>query len=138
MGIVLFYLLRLEPFTSLHRHLQGGKFDHADRLFHSIASVYQNCLTNTSDVKELIPEFYYLPEFLHNSNGYFLGIKQDSEPIGDVILPTWAKGSAEIFVQKNREALESEYVSEHLHEWIDLIFGYKQRGRPAVEVSDIL
>jgi hypothetical protein len=42
-------------------------------------------------VKELIPEFYYLPEFLHNSNGYFLGIKQDSEPIGDVILPTWAK-----------------------------------------------
>ncbi|WZY72487.1 hypothetical protein YC2023_004727 [Brassica napus] len=137
MGSVLYYLLRLEPFTSLHRSLQGGKFDHADRLFQSIEGTYRNCLSNTSDVKELIPEFFYMPEFLVNSNSYHLGVKQDGEPLGDICLPPWAKGSPEMFIARNREALESEYVSSHLHEWIDLIFGHKQRGKPAVEAANI-
>ncbi|BBM99563.1 hypothetical protein MPTK1_1g22060 [Marchantia polymorpha subsp. ruderalis] len=136
MGIVLFYLLRLEPFSTLHRHLQGGKFDHADRLFHSISGAYANCLTNTSDVKELVPEFFYMPEFLANTNQYFIGVKQDGEELGDVILPPWAK-DAEEFVRKHREALESEYVSDHLNEWIDLIFGYKQRGKSALEAANV-
>lgn len=137
MGIVLYYLIRLEPFTALHRNLQGGKFDHADRLFQSIEGTYRNCLSNTSDVKELIPEFFYMPEFLVNSNSYHLGVKQDGEPISDVILPPWAKGSPEEFIHRNREALESEYVSSNLHQWIDLVFGYKQRGKPAVEAANI-
>nr|XP_029116201.1 BEACH domain-containing protein B isoform X4 [Elaeis guineensis] len=137
MGIVLYYLLRLEPFTTLHRSLQGGKFDHADRLFQSIEATYRNCLSNTSDVKELIPEFFYMPDFLINSNSYHLGVKQDGEPLGDVALPPWAKGSPEEFIHRNREALESEYVSSNLHHWIDLVFGYKQRGKPAVEAANI-
>ena len=49
--------------------------------------------------------------------------------VHDVILPPWARGDAFEFVRLNREALESDIVSEHLHEWIDLIFGYKQSGR---------
>ncbi|KAI3726569.1 hypothetical protein L1987_66367 [Smallanthus sonchifolius] len=137
MGIVLYYLLRLEPFTGLHRTLQGGKFDHADRLFQSIESTYKNCLSNTSDVKELVPEFFYMPEFLVNSNSYHFGVKQDGEPLDDVGLPPWAKGSPEEFININREALESEYVSSNLHQWIDLVFGYKQRGKPAVEAANI-
>jgi hypothetical protein len=63
-GTVVFYLLRLEPFTSYATALQGGRLDHADRLFHSVPETWNNCLTNPSDLKELTPEFYYLPEFL--------------------------------------------------------------------------
>eukprot|EP00271_Cylindrocystis_brebissonii_P011984 TRINITY_DN3000_c2_g1_i1.p1 TRINITY_DN3000_c2_g1~~TRINITY_DN3000_c2_g1_i1.p1 ORF type:complete len:2905 (-),score=592.76 TRINITY_DN3000_c2_g1_i1:326-8950(-) len=136
-GIVLFYLIRLEPFSSLNRTLQGGKFDHADRMFHSVESTWSNCLTNTSDVKELIPEFYYHPEFLTNSNDYYLGAKQDGQLLGDVVLPKWAKGSQEEFVRKCREALECEYVCDHLHEWIDLIFGVKQSGPAAEEAGNL-
>lgn len=45
---VLFYLLRLESFTKMGRALQGGRFDHGDRLFHSVAATWQNCLDNTA------------------------------------------------------------------------------------------
>lgn len=54
---VLFYLIRLEPFTSLHIDLQNGRFDHADRLFHSIQNIWKSCYESTGDVKELSNNF---------------------------------------------------------------------------------
>ena len=48
--------------------------------------------------------------------------------VHDVLLPPWADSPAD-FVQKNRAALESDYVSQHLHLWIDLVFGCRSRGK---------
>ena len=42
-----------------------------------------------------------------------------------------------MFVEKMREALESEYVSLNLHKWIDLIFGSKQKGRAAQDADNL-
>ena len=132
---VVFFLLRLEPFTRHAWDLQDGRFDHADRLFHSVAEAWRNCQESTSDVKELTPEFYYLPDFLVNGNAYPLGARQDGTELGDVCLPPWARGSPDAFVRRMREALESEHVSLRLHDWVDLVFGQKQRGSLA-EAAD--
>ena len=177
-----------------------------------MAGAWQNCLVNSSDVKELIPEFFYLPDFLNIADGFRLGHRQvrshaqpdqrsvcsqlesvprvaalcllqpaldklhsmelscdvtcqalqgpcmavvmlrhgkpmlsakskhalqDGTALGDVELPPWAKGSPDEFVRLQREALESDHVSEHLHEWIDLIFGFKQRGKAAEAAANV-
>lgn len=121
------FMIRMEPFTSLHVWFQGGKFDHADRLFRSVADTYANASgPNSMDVKELIPEFYCNPDFLQNPNNISLGTTQQGIPLGPVELPPWAI-NAHDFVSKMRQALESEYVSANLHHWIDLIFGNKSQ-----------
>ncbi|XP_065351177.1 WD repeat and FYVE domain-containing protein 3 [Cloeon dipterum] len=136
--IVCSYLVRMEPFTQHFLRLQGGHFDLADRMFHSIKEAWTSASKhNMADVKELIPEFFYLPEFLQNSNNFDLGAKQNGVHLGDVILPPWAKDDPLEFIRVHRQALECEYVSAHLHEWIDLIFGCKQKGQGAVESVNV-
>jgi hypothetical protein len=50
---VLYYLIRLEPFTRSNLHLQGGKFDHADRLLSNLATAWKSASSQggLSDVK---------------------------------------------------------------------------------------
>ena len=62
--------------THAHTHTctQGGHFDLPDRLFHSVPDAWRSASeSNMADIKELIPEFFYLPEFLVNSNRFDLG-----------------------------------------------------------------
>ncbi|XP_060895664.1 WD repeat- and FYVE domain-containing protein 4 isoform X1 [Labrus mixtus] len=131
--IVASFLVRMEPFSHTFKTLQGG-FDIPERMFYSVKKEWESASRdNMSDVRELIPEFFYLPDFLLNSNHIQLGCMEDGTPLGDVELPPWAKGDPQEFIRVHREALESDYVSSHLHLWIDLIFGYRQQGPAAVE-----
>lgn len=78
---VLYYLARVEPFTTLSIQLQGGKFDHADRLFSDIPGTWNGVLEDMSDVKELVRvgfpkasnEFIYplLPHQLKTPSTFF-------------------------------------------------------------------
>nr|XP_048321218.1 BEACH domain-containing protein C2 [Ziziphus jujuba var. spinosa] len=135
-GTVLYYLVRVEPFTTLNIQLQGGKFDHADRMFSDIAGTWNGVLEDMSDVKELVPELFYLPEILTNENSIDFGTTQLGGKLDSVKLPSWAENPID-FIHKHRMALESEHVSAHLHEWIDLVFGYKQRGKEAILANNV-
>lgn len=54
--------------------VQGGSFDVADRMFHSVKNAWESASReNMSDVRELTPEFFYLPEFLTNCNAVEFG-----------------------------------------------------------------
>lgn len=54
----------------------------------------------------------------------------------DVKLPPWSD-NLEDFLSTMRLALESKYVSDHLHLWIDLIFGHKSRGALAEQSMNV-
>jgi len=62
--------------------LIDNNFDIPDRTFHALATTWRlTSCDSTTDVKELIPEFFYLPEFLLNFEGKFEYIAINIEKI---------------------------------------------------------
>jgi len=72
-GHIIGYLIRMEPYTTLHLELQNHRFDKSDRLFIGMDMAYSSVTSRKEDIRELIPEFFYLPEFLKNKNCYDFG-----------------------------------------------------------------
>ncbi|XP_051169183.1 lysosomal-trafficking regulator isoform X2 [Leptopilina boulardi] len=137
-GTVLHFLVRLPPYTSMFLSYQDDNFDIPDRTFHALATTWRlTSCDSTTDVKELIPEFFYLPEFLLNTEGFNFGVRQNGIRVTDVELPPWAKNDARLFILVHRAALESDIVRKDLPSWIDLVFGFKQTGKPAVDAINV-
>jgi len=112
-------------------------FGPTDRIFRSVESTWYATLNLEADFKELIPEFYFSDgDFMVNNDKLELGMTSEGENIDDVVLPNWAK-SIHDYMNKNRAALESDYVSANINQWIDLIFGYKNSGEEAVKADNI-
>jgi hypothetical protein len=72
-------------------------------MFHSIKDSWLSASRNNmADVKELVPEFFYLPDFLLNTNKFDLGKKQNGLALNDVILPPWSKNDCREFIRIHR------------------------------------
>ena len=134
------YLTRIFPYSLIAIEIQGEKFDDPDRLFTSMKKTFESATSLKDDVRELIPEFYTLPEMLININNLNLAQeKLNAEnkvaEINDVELPPWAMNFAYNFVIQLRKSLENENLK--INNWLDLIFGYKQRGLKAEESHNL-
>ena len=123
------YMTRIFPYTHIGIELQGDKFDDPNRLFTSIKSTFKSSTTQKADVRELIPEFFYLPEMYINLNDLDMGIKDDGKKVGDVDTP--CQNNPYEFTHLMRYILENDTISYNIQNWVDLIFGYKNKGKEA-------
>ena len=133
-SFVCYFLIRLRPFTEVHLEIQGAKFDTPLRMFNGVEQ-----LSNvTEKYQELIPPLFYLPELFIKTNSIFEGDNEkDKEPFNDYILPDWSKNDPRKFTLILKKILESKKISENLNSWIDLIFGYKQKGEKAIKALNV-
>ena len=129
------FLTRLFPFTHISIELQGHGFDNPDRLFLSVENSFFNSTSQKTDVRELIPEFFYLPEMFLNINKLNLGVLENGQEVNDVITP--CNNNPYDFIMIMRSVLESNKISFSIQNWIDLIFGSKVKGKEAELANNI-
>ena len=120
---VCYYLWTIEPIVSLHIDHQDNKIESKGRYFLTLSNSYSYY------TQELIPQFFSLPEIFNNVNNYY--------PYDDIEfkLPKWANQSFDL-TQKLRASLESNYTSENIHNWIDLVFGFKVQKEEYFNITD--
>ena len=140
------FLIRLFPYSFLCIELQGDGFDTPNRLFFSIEETFYNISYHKSDLRELIPEFYYFPEIFLNINKIDFHKRTNGIQVDDVEMPNYLNDNGRNsinnaikeenyeksknyncfrFVEKMRNLLESRFTD--INYWINIIFGPKQR-----------
>ena len=129
------FLMRIFPFTQIAIELQGSRFDQPERLFLSVDNSFNYSLSQKTDVRELIPEFFYLPEIFLNINDLNMGSLEDGQKVNDINVP--CHNNPYEFVQTMRSVLESDEVSNSIQNWIDLIFGSKSKGKEAENAKNL-
>ena len=151
------YMGRIFPYALTMIEIQGPGFDCAERLFICIDKTFFSATNEKCDVRELIPEFYFMPELFMNINklnfgeieiNNYLGAityydelveknnKERKITVEDVLFPKWCKDNPFLFVTKCRELFENNTLID-INSWIDIIFGYYQRGQPAQQIGNL-
>ena len=126
-AFLMYYLIRINPFTDNQITLQVDKFDVPDRQFNSLDEI-QKILFSTSQPREVIPEFFISTEFFYNYNCNFFGLKNNTNfVINDLINKKGFKSPLD-YVLNNEVLLESPKFKSQINFFFDNIFGVGQMG----------
>ena len=129
------FLMRLFPFTHISIELQGNKMDDPNRLFLSVIKSFNNSISQKTDIRELIPEFFYMPEMYLNINDINLGKQENNSIVYNVITP--CENNSYSFTEIMKRIFENGKISTNLNNWVDIIFGYKVKGKDAENAKNV-
>ena len=148
------YLIRIFPFNLLCHKINQDSFENNEFLFYDMLNTLKYSLSIQTDVKEIIPEFFYFPEFLINNNNFILNyqnenkfdnvnIKEDyinelfynKDKIKLLIENTDFLDNIDnndvikccLYILNLKRIFESEIITKKINYWIDLIFGIYQK-----------
>ena len=133
------FMIRLFPYSFCAIEMQGNGFDNPNRLFHYIQDTLYNICVQKSDLRELIPEFFYLPEMFMNINNINYQKRSNGELVDDIIIPSNISERNNESQLKNKTNYDKmfifvddlktqlEYLEQGMSSWINLIFGTRQR-----------
>ena len=124
-SFIFYYLMRMQPFMDCLIRLQNGVQENTNRMFYSIADT-QEVLENSTDNRELIPEFYACIECFINLNCSFFGYKTKKKLVDDIEFNDKRLSTYVQFIIAHRKLLNTYKISQSVLKWIDYTFGVNQ------------
>ena len=130
---IFYYLMRLEPFTTLLIELQNYTQENPDRMMQDLKDTIK-IINSGNDNRELVPEFFSKIEFFVNVNCVFFGRKKNNRIVDDLLqmfdinndiyynnLAVYVK-----FIIEHKKLLNSKAIAININSWIDNVFGVGQ------------
>ena len=125
-SFLLYYLVRINPFTDNQITLQNNKFDSPGRQFSSIDELLK-ILSQTSQPREIIPEFFITTEFYYNYNCNFFGIRNNTILINNLKNKSGYDTPLD-YILSNAIRLELPQTKSEINYFFDNVFGIGQMG----------
>jgi hypothetical protein len=120
-------LVRVAPYSEIFIDY-NGKLDHPDRMVSNYQDMWGKVCKVAQWNLELIPEWFYFPEMLMNTNFWFYGEKNNGAIVNDIDIPEWAEKDPHKFVMLQRKFIESSTYIKNINLWVDQIFGAEQQS----------